>query len=155
MIAAIGKNRELGKDGKLLFRLPTDMKFFKDTTMGHKIVMGRKTWDSLPGKLPGREHYVVTRHPDDLPSGVEAVSDLQKFIAKWKDSDEEIFVIGGGMLYWEMMKDTDKLYLTEIDAEAEADTLFPEFKTEDFDRKVIKTGEENGLKYTIAEYTRK
>ena len=122
--------------------------------MGHKIVMGRKTWDSLPGKLSGREHYVVTRHPEDLPEGAEAVPDLQEFIAKWKDAEEEIFVIGGGMLYWEMMKDADRLYLTEVEAETEADTFFPEFKAEDFNRKVLKTGEENGLKYTIAEYER-
>lgn len=155
MIAAIGRRRELGKEGKLLFRLPEDLKFFKDTTMGHKIMMGRKTWESLPGKLPGREHYVVTRHPEDLPEGVTGVDDLQKFIAEWKGAPEEIFVIGGGMLYWEMLKDADTLYLTEVEAEAEADTFFPEFAKEDFSREVLRTGEENGVKYSMVKYVRK
>ena len=88
IIAAIGKNRELGLNGQLIFHIKEDMKFFRETTSGHKIVMGRKTWESLPGKLPNRENIVISRHPvDDADT---TITDLTEFIAQNKDTDEEI-----------------------------------------------------------------
>lgn len=157
IIAAIGKNRELGRDGQLIWRLPEDLKYFKKTTMGHPVLMGHKTFDSLPGLLPGRKHYVVTRKTDlDLDPAVEIINDLPAFIAKCATGDEEIFVIGGGMIYWEMLKHCDRLYLTEVDAaDAEADTFFPEFDKGQFDRDVIGSGNENGIKYDFVIYKRK
>lgn len=155
MIAAIGKNRELGLNGDLCFHLKEDMKWFKEKTMGHAILMGRKTWESLPKRpLPGRVNIVVTRDnlgADDCPDRV--IHDLQAFVAE--PHEEEIFVIGGGMLYWEMMKYADKLYLTEIETEAEADTFFPEVKSDEWMREVLKEGEEDGVKFVFAVYTRK
>jgi len=154
LIACVGKNRELGKGGKLIFHIKEDMQFFKETTMGHKVVMGRKTWESLPGKLPGRTNIVISRR--DVPGADECVSDISDFIEKNKDSKEEIFVIGGGMVYFEFLKYADKLYLTEVDKEeAEADAFFPEFDKNLYDRTVIKEGKDHDLAYQMVEYTRK
>ena len=166
LIAAIGKNRELGKDGKLLWHLPGDMKFFKETTMGHPVLMGRKTFESLPGMLEGRKHYVVTRGQSEEVFGalrsralaqgktppktsqITLVNDLRAFIDEHKDDSEEIFVIGGGMVYWETWKDCEKLYLCEVEAEDEtADTFFPEFDESKYTRKVLMESEDNGIKY--------
>lgn len=164
IIAAIGKNRELGKDGKLLWRLPGDMEFFRKTTTGHPILMGRKTFESLPGVLPGRKHYVITRR--DTLEGFEnqisspdgnlvLVSDLKRFAEEHKDSDEEIFVIGGGMVYWELLKYSRILYLTEVDeTDDTADTFFPEFDRTKYERKILGKGQDNGIDYAFVQYTK-
>jgi dihydrofolate reductase len=125
IIACIGNNRELGNKGGLVFHIKEDMQFFKETTMGHPVIMGDRTFTSLPHALPGRTNYVLTRHPERLPEGVIPVNDIQAFIKE--HSDEEVFVIGGGFVYNEFLPYADNLYLTEVDAEAEADTFFPEF----------------------------
>ena len=154
IIAAIGKNRELGKAGGLVWRLPEDMKYFRETTEGHAVLMGHKTFDSLPGKLPNRKNIVVSR--GEIPGADEVVHDLSAFIEEHKGDKEEIFVIGGGMLYWEMLKHCDKLYLTEVEAEdPAADTFFPEFDRGEYERTEVKKGADNGLKYTFVVYTRK
>ncbi len=153
IIAAVGKNRELGKDGKLVFRLPSDLAFFKETTLGHPVLMGLNTFKSLPKVLPGRKNYVLTRSTDfEAPEGVEIVCDLDKFVADFQDSSEEVFVIGGGMVYAQMLEYADKLYLTEVDAEADADTFFPEFDKTKYNRVELGAGEENGLKFTFTRY---
>lgn len=153
IIAAIGKNRELGKDGELLFRIKEDLQFFKDQTSGHAIFMGRKTWDSLPGKLPNREHYVLTRHPEDLPSSVHPVSDLKSFLDSWP-KDQDLFIIGGGTVYWQTFKFADQLILTEINAEKPADTFFPEFDPQDYQKTVLKTGQDHGVNFQIVQYNK-
>lgn len=151
IIAAVGKNRELGKGGELIFHIKEDMKFFRETTSGHKIVMGRKTWESLPGKLPNRTNIVVSSRDFDGPD--EIVHDIEEFIAANKDTDEEIFVIGGGRIYAEFLPYASKIYLTEVDAEdPEADTYFPEFDQTKFDHKIIKKGSENDLIFDICLY---
>lgn len=151
LIACIGKNRELGKGGNLVFHIKEDMKFFKETTMGHKIVMGRKTWETLPGKLPGRTNIVVSSSDFEGPD--EVIHDIDKFIAENRDTDEEIFVIGGGKIYAEFLPVASKLYLTEVDAEdPAADTFFPEFDKELYDRIVIKGGKDHDLAYSFVRY---
>ncbi|MBR3269858.1 dihydrofolate reductase [Candidatus Saccharibacteria bacterium] len=153
IIAAVGKNRELGKKGDLIFHLKDDMKFFRETTSGHKIVMGRKTWESLPSKLPNRTNIVVTSR--DLEGPDEIVHDINEFITDNKDTDEEIFIIGGGKIYAEFLPVASKIYLTEVDAEdKEADTYFPEFDKTKFDRKVIKKGSQDDLTFDICLYQR-
>lgn len=153
LIACIGKNRELGQNGKLIFRLKDDMAFFKSTTMGHKILMGHKTWESLPGKLQGRENIVVSRHP--VVGADISISDLKQFIAENKDTEEEIFVIGGGMVYFELLPYTKHIYLTEVDATAlAADSFFPNFDKSRYDKKIIKEGTENGLRYSIVKFSK-
>ena len=151
IIAAIGKNNELGKNGELIFRIHDDMKFFRETTTGHKIVMGHKTWDSLPGKLNGRENIVISRYDFKGPDVI--IHDIHRFIEENKDSDEEIFIIGGGTVYMEFLPFVSTIYLTEVDAcDSSATTYFPEFDKCKFDKNVIREGEEGGLKYTIAKY---
>lgn len=153
IIAAVGKNRELGKKGDLIFHLKDDMKFFRETTSGHKIVMGRKTWESLPSKLPNRTNIVVTSRDLDGPD--EIMHDIDEFITSNKGTDEEIFVIGGGKIYEAFLPFASKIYLTEVDAEdKEADTYFPEFDKAKFDRKVIKKGSQDDLTFAICLYQR-
>ncbi|MBR3248891.1 dihydrofolate reductase [Candidatus Saccharibacteria bacterium] len=154
LIAAIGKNRELGSRGQLLFHIKEDLQFFKTTTMHHKIVMGRKTWDSLPGKLPGRTNIVVSRYP--VEGADLSISDLPAFIAEYATSDEEIFVIGGGTIYTEFLPHAKHLYLTEIATTApDADTFFPSFDRSQFSRQIIQKGKENDLDFIISKYTKK
>ena len=129
IIAAIGKNRELGKKGGLVFQIPGDLKFFKQTTLGFPVVMGRTTFLSLPKMLPGRKHFVLS--PDEeptFPKEVTVLHDLQKFIDEHKDDEQEYFIIGGGSIYKQFLPHCKKLYLTEVDGEdKEADVFFPEF----------------------------
>lgn len=154
LIACVGKNRELGKRGELVFHFREDMKFFRDTTRGHKVVMGRKTWESLPGKLPGRENIVATR--GEVEGADQTVADIVGFIANNENTDEEIFIIGGGMIYNEFIRYAKALYLTEVDADdAEADVFFPEFDKKKYNKELIKKGAENGVTFSIVKYTLK
>ena len=129
IIAAIGKNRELGKKGGLVFNIPGDLKFFKQTTMGYPVVMGRTTFLSLPRLLPGRKHYVLS--PDEeptFPTEVTVLHDLNQFIKDYQNDSQEYFIIGGGSIYQQFLPYCDKIYLTEVDGEdAEADVYFPDF----------------------------
>ena len=95
LIAAIGKNRELGKNNDMIWHLPQDLKFFRKQTSGHTIVMGRKTFESLPGMLPKRHHVVISRSCSDLGEGIEMCSSVEEFIKRYKDVDDEIYCIGG------------------------------------------------------------
>lgn len=156
IIAAVGRKGELGKKGGLCFQIPGDLRFFKETTMGKPIFMGLNTWKSLPGKLPGREHFVLAYSADEVEGDVNVVTDLDDFIREWKDSEKEMFVIGGGMVYKEMLPVSDKLYLTEVDAEdAEAEVFFPEFDKSKWQKEIIKKGADDDLTYLHALYTRK
>ena len=154
LIAAIGKNNELGKNNQLIFHIKEDMKFFRDTTKDHKVVMGRNTWKSLPGKLPNRTNIVVSETP--VAEADLTIQELTPFIQKNKDTDEEIFIIGGGMIYREFLDHAKNLYLTEIDDEdPSADTFFPPFDKSKYTKEIIKKGSENGLNYTFAKYIKK
>jgi dihydrofolate reductase len=153
IIAAIGKNRELGRNNQLVFHIKEDMQFFKKNTENHPVVMGRKTWDSLPGKLKNRTNIVISRH--EVPGADETISDIPAFIAKNQDTDEEFFIIGGGSIYKEFLPYAKNIYLTEVDATADADTFFPEFNRADYSLETIKTGTENNTDYQINKYTKK
>ena len=154
IIAAVGKNNELGKKGGLVFHIKEDMKFFKETTTGHTVVMGFKTWESLPKKLPNRKNIVVSFEEIEGPD--ECITDLAKFIEENESTDEEIFIIGGGSIYAQFLDHAQKLYLTEVDDEdKDADVFFPVFDKTKYTRKVIHTGNANALKYEICEYAKK
>ena len=151
LIACIGKNRELGRKNQLIYHFKEDMKFFRETTSGHTIVMGRKTWDSLPGKLPNRENLVISHHDFNGPDQI--IHDLDAFIAAHKDTNEEIFIIGGGAIYEAFLPYAKTLYLTEVDSAApDADTFFPIFDKSTYTKKLIRKGSENGLDYSIIKY---
>lgn len=152
IIAAIGKNNELGKNGELIFHIKEDMKFFRNITTGHKIVMGHKTWDSLPNKLPNRQNIVISRYDFDGPDLI--IHNIKIFINKHKDTKEEIFIIGGGTVYLQFLPYAKNIYLTEVEStDQHATTFFPEFDRNDYQREVIKKGSENGLTFTITKYT--
>ncbi len=155
IIAAIGKNRELGKNGDLIWHLPNDLKFFKEQTSGKKVFMGKRTFESLPKKLPNREHFVLTDE-DIKDEGITVVWNLDKYIKENVDTEDEIFVIGGGMVYSQMLPYAKRLILTEIEAECkDADTYFPDFNKYAWDRRIISSNSDNGINYNHVEYTRK
>ena len=151
IIAAIGKNRELGKKNKLLWHIPDDLPRFKKLTTGHPIVMGRKTFESIGRPLPNRTNIVVTRDSSYDVEGVVVVHSIEKAIEEAKKKDkEEIFVIGGGQIYEQAIKFVDKLYLTLVEGEYEADTFFPDYSQ--FKKKIFEQKNEyEGLKYTFLE----
>lgn len=127
IIVAIGKNNEIGKDNDLLWRLPADLKRFKSITTGHAIVMGRKTFESLPkGALPNRTNVVLSRNTSFHPENTLVYSSLDAALIHLRD-EEEVFIIGGAELYRQTLPIADKLYLTKVHATfAEADTFFPQ-----------------------------
>lgn len=125
LIAAIGKNNELGKGNTLLFHMPADMKHFRDRTKGSTVIMGRKTFESLKGPLPNRRNIVITRDTNYKKEGIEVMHSLEEAIEKTKD-DGEVFVMGGAEIYKQAMSFADKLDITHIEAEKEADAFFPE-----------------------------
>lgn len=132
LIAAVAQNRAIGKDQQLLWHLPEDMRYFRETTRGKTVIMGRKTWESLPDAfrpLPGRRNIVVTRNPHYLATGAELADSLIEAldIANEKNSDEEIFVIGGAELYRQALPLAQRLYLTELAESYAGDAFFPEF----------------------------
>ena len=155
IIAAIAKNRELGKDNDLIWHLPNDLKFFREVTSNHTIIMGRNTFESLPRMLPNRKHIVLTSR-DGLPSEVEVYRELKQILEKYKDTEEEIFIIGGASIYTQFLEHSSKLYLTEIDAEEEtASVYFPEFDQQQYDREVLQENEDNGISYKHVLYIKK
>lgn len=146
MIAAVGKNLELGKNNNLIWHFKEDMKFFKDTTMGHTVVMGRKTFESLPKALPGRKNIVISSNAEYQAQGATVVTSVEE--ALQIADNEEVFVIGGGKIYAEFLPYADKLYLTEIDAEcADADTYFPQFNKSDYIKEIINYYDIDGVEF--------
>jgi dihydrofolate reductase len=128
-IAALSKNRVIGRNNDLPWRLPDDMKFFMETTKGHHVIMGRKNYDSLKDKfkpLPNRTNIIITRQKDLHAPGCIVLHDIQSAIAlAEKNGETECFIIGGSEIYNLAMPFTTRLYLTEIDAHIEGDTHFP------------------------------
>ena len=131
MIVAMGKNRVIGAKGAIPWRLPNELQLFKRVTMGHHIIMGRKTWESIGRLLPGRTSIIVTRQKDYAVPGA-LVADSLPAAVKASGDDTEIFVIGGGELYREALPIADRIYLTTVDAEPDGDTRMPEFNRNDW-----------------------
>lgn len=128
LVVAVARNDAIGIDGELPWRLPGDLAFFKRVTMGKPLVMGRKTWDSLPRKpLPGRPNMVVTRQAAFKADGAEVFDTVDAALGHAAALGDEIAVIGGAEIYRQTVSRADRLYLTEVDAAPEADTFFPTF----------------------------
>lgn len=156
IIAALGKNRVIGKENKLLWHIPEDLKRFKTLTLGHPVIMGRKTFESIIaalGKpLPGRTNVVVSRSIKDRPlwSGgdVPVVNSIEEALAKASALDsEEVFIGGGGQIYEQALPHADRLYLTLIDDEKEGDSYFPDYEKLFTKKNSEEAHEDNGLKY--------
>jgi dihydrofolate reductase len=126
LIVAAAQNNAIGKNNQLLWHLPNDLKFFKNTTWGMPVIMGRKTFESVNKPLPGRFNIVITRQPGWNAEGVIVASDLNDAISKARETNcKELFVIGGGEIYNQAYAMADKIYLTRVDATPDADTFFP------------------------------
>ena len=154
-IAAIGQNRELGQGNAMIWHLPADLKFFRQQTQGHAIVMGRKTFESLPKKLPGRHHIVIS---STMPASedVEVFESLDAFFDAYKHHDQTVYVIGGGMLYGELLPYCDELVLTHVEAaDPQAEVFFPAFDLDDFVVEPIDEGVDGGLATRHVRYIRK
>jgi len=132
IIAAAGKNNELGKNNDLVWHLPDDFKRFKKLTTGHHIIMGRKTFESFPKPLPNRVHVVITRNKNYHPDGVVVVHSISEALEIAKD-DEQPFIIGGGEIYKLGLDVSDKIELTRVHGKFEADTFFPEIPMEEWE----------------------
>ncbi|HYM32521.1 MAG TPA: dihydrofolate reductase [Candidatus Cybelea sp.] len=128
LIAAMSRNRVIGRNGGLPWRIPADLRYFKAQTMGKPVVMGRKTWLSIGKPLPGRQNIVVSRDPALSLPGATVVADIRAALeaATRLMPDREVMVIGGGRIYAAALPYADRLYLTEVHADVAGDTAFPE-----------------------------
>ena len=160
LIAAADRNWAIGNGGKLLYSLPRDMKFFRETTQNSVVVMGRKTLESFPGGNPlkNRVNIVLTRNSNYQKDGVITCQDADKLEEILKDyNDKNIFVIGGEEIYRLLLPQCTKAYITRVDAEAEADAFFPNLD-EDAEWKITETSEtlnDNGIDFKFVTYERK
>ncbi len=159
IIAAIGKNNELGKDNALLWDLPADMKLFRDTTRGYTVVMGRKTFESIGRPLPNRRNIVITRDASYAKEGIEVVNSMESALALLAQQPEEtIFIIGGTEIYKSFMPYVEKLYITHVESEFhEADTFFPTIDPAIWHKTkstLIAKDNENAYTVEFAEYER-
>lgn len=154
IIAAIGSNRELGKDNRLLWHIPDDMERFKQLTLRHPVIMGRNTFESIGKPLPGRLNIIVTRNKDYKAEGCRICYSLEEAINLAKEKDKkEIFIIGGGQIYEQAISIADKLYLTVVEGNFVADTFFPDYS--EFKNVVFRKAEQyQQYHYTFHELVR-
>ena len=131
IIVAAAKDNAIGKDNQLLWHMPADLKFFKKTTSGHSVIMGRKTFESVGKALPKRRNIVITRQRNYEAENIEVVSSLEEALALCEKEEGEVFIIGGAQIYRQSINLTDRIYLTRINYEFDgADTFFPEIADE-------------------------
>lgn len=155
LIAAIGKNNELGINGDLIWKLKEDLNFFRKITLGHNVVMGRKTFESLPKVLPDRKNIVITKSKINN-NEIEIYKSIKEFLIKYENCKDEIFIIGGASIYHEFITLANKLYLTEIDAEEKnADVYFPKFNLNNWKKEILSSNQEKNIKYNHVLYKRK
>ncbi len=154
LVAAMAKNRVIGKDNKMPWHLPADLKHFKGITMSKPIVMGRKTFESIGRPLPGRDNVIISRNKDYAVDGcivIHSIEDALKLLTDY----EEIMIIGGGFLYSQIIEQADKLYLTFIDLDIDGDTQFPEFEhlnLAEINRVKCQKDEKNPYNYQFVDY---
>ena len=161
IIAAVAQNGAIGKDNDLIWHLPKDLQFFKESTLGHHVIMGRKNFYSIPHKyrpLSKRTNIVVSRRTDLKIEGAHVFSSVEKAIEFSEDAgQDEVFIIGGGQIYAYVLdqKLVDRMLITHVNAEFEADVFFPEFKAEEWKKKLIldyPKDNKNPLDFSIVEY---
>ncbi len=152
LIAAMAANRVIGRGNTIPWDIPGEQNRFKEVTMGHSLIMGRKTWESIGSPLPGRRNIVVTRNSDFQASGTEVVHSLDEGIAL-AEGEKKIFVIGGAQLYRQALDRADTLILTRLNQEVAGDAFFPEFSCPPFEP--VQTEEVKGpVRYSIQTYQR-
>jgi dihydrofolate reductase len=155
LIAAVARNRAIGRNNALLVHLPNDLPRLKRITLGHTVVMGRKTWESIGRPLPGRRNIVLTRDPQWSAAGAETVTSIPAALALAADVPK-IFVLGGAQIYEQALPLADELILTEIDADLEADAFFPAWDKSQFQEVSREAGSSEGsLRFDYVTYARK
>lgn len=159
IIVALAKNNVIGADNKLIWHLPADLKHFKNTTMGHTLIMGRKTYVSIGRPLPGRRTIVVSKNPNFTGEGFEVAKSLEEAFEVAGDSSK-IFIVGGAQIYKQSINlpDVNTLYVTEVDASFEGDSYFPKIdkrKWKLIDRTSHKADEKNPYNYSFVTYQRR
>lgn len=153
MIAAIASGRALGKNGRLIYYIPEDLKRFKKLTAGRPIIMGRKTFESIGRPLPNRTNIIITHEPEYLMEGAIVTHSLEEALRQAQDIETEVFVIGGGQIYQQAIRLADKLYLTIVEGNPDADTFFPPYS--DFKGVIFEEEHESdGLKYKFLDLER-
>jgi dihydrofolate reductase len=162
IISAIGKNNEIGKGNSLLWHLPADMKHFKETTQGHTVIMGQKTFESIGRLLPNRRNIILTKDEKFKFDGavvVYSVEELLSLLEKTSKENDESFIIGGGQIYRLFINSADKLYITHVDASfPEADTFFPEIDVKRWEKITEEKhlpDEKNKYPYNFVLYSKK
>jgi len=151
MIVAIGDDGAIGKDGKVPWRIPEDLKHFKNVTMGHAIIMGRKTWDEVGKPLPGRRNLVISRQPGLTLEGAEVFDTLEAAISAARTTDPEPHVIGGSTIYAAAMPLATRIYLTEVHRVVAADTFFPPFDRSAWREVERRRAETEGVEFVTLE----
>jgi dihydrofolate reductase len=158
VVAAIARGGVIGRDGSIPWRIPEDMARFRELTMGHAVVMGRRTWESLPDQfrpLPGRDNVVVTRNPDWSAQGADRAGSVEDAL-ELLESAPRVFVIGGGEIYAAALPYADELLLTQIEADVEGDTTFPVWSRDEFEE--VERRErvtESGTAFAFVRYVRR
>ncbi len=153
IIACISKDGGIGLDNHLLWHIKEDMQFFKNLTQGNTVIMGKRTYESIGKPLKDRTNVVLSHNK--MENGVDTYSSHHDLDSYLKTTKSNKIVIGGVSLYRMYLDEAEKLYLTEVDAVKPADTYFPEFDKSQFRRKVLSSGEHEGIAYEIVEYTRR
>jgi dihydrofolate reductase len=156
IVAAMGRNRAIGYEGRLPWHLPRELRHFKEITMGKPIVMGRRTWESIGRALPGRQNVVITRDPSFQAAGCDLANSLDAAVAL--SAGDEVMIIGGGQLYREALPYADRMILTEVDCAPAADTWFPAWERGAWNRISVRqqgADEQNPFDYRVIELTRK
>lgn len=153
IIVAMSKNRVIGNNNQLIWKLSSDLKRFKELTTGNSVVMGRKTFESIGKPLPNRRNVIITRNNEYVVEGCEIVSSLEEALLL---TNNNCFIIGGGEIYKQALDITDKIYLTLVHKEFEGDTQFPELDKQwaKISRKDFEADEKNEYKYSFIEYER-
>jgi len=161
LIAAVARNGAIGRDNGLPWRISGDLQFFRRTTLGKPVLMGRRTFESIGRPLPGRDNIVITRNPDWRADGVTCVPSLDDALAAAADSAladgaDEVMVIGGGQVYRQALPLAARLYLTEVDAEVEGDAFFPALGQEwrETSRECYPASDKDEYNYCIVQYDR-
>lgn len=154
LIAAVGKNNELGLDNHLIFNIPGDLKFFRNTTLGKTVIMGRKTYESIGKPLPKRINIVVSNSLKET-DGITIINSFEEVLEKYLNSEEEVFIIGGESLYNYFINYAQNIYLTKVYSNAVADKYFPSFDENNYNQTLLGENKENNLEYKHILYRRK
>lgn len=154
IIVAIAHGGVIGKDNQLLWKIPEDMKWFRTITTGHPVIMGRKTFESIGKALPNRRNIIITRDVNYKKDGIEIANSLEEAINLCENSDE-VFIIGGGEIYKQAIPLVNKLYITHVHKEYDADTFFPEINASDWMETTRDDHESSDVSYSFVTYEKK